>query len=139
MGGRAVSFLVFPSSSFLRRKKWSYFYLMGWRAKLVCGKLKETLCAASTPPQRRGHTRDLKIKGVSRPRTKFGGCREKRRPAVEFWTGLLATPGRSFQVHWWFRGEGDVCHIPILAWPGHYGFLKVSIQTIQEFRPRLFP
>ena len=41
--------------------------------------LERTLCAASTPPQRRGHTRDLNAlkKGVSRPRTGFGGCRKR--------------------------------------------------------------
>ena len=61
--------------------------------------LERTLCAASTPPQRRGHTRDLNVKGVSRPRTGFGGCREKGGPAVEFRSGSLASPGRSFQVH----------------------------------------
>ena len=46
--------------------------------------LERTLCAASTSPQRRDHTRDSNVKGVSRPRTGFGGCREKGGPAVEF-------------------------------------------------------
>ena len=61
--------------------------------------LERTLCAASTPTQRRGQTRDSNVKGVSRPRTGFGGCREKGGPAVEFRSGSLASPGRSFQVH----------------------------------------